>query len=37
MAAQLAQHLPTAVDKLTPHGTIPVGNPLQPASPLQQG
>ncbi len=29
MASQLAQHLPTAVDKLTPHGTIPAGNPVQ--------
>lgn len=31
MATQLAQHLPTAIDKLTPHGTIPAGNPLQPS------
>jgi uncharacterized protein YidB (DUF937 family) len=28
MAAQLAQHLPTVVDKLTPDGKVPAGNPL---------
>lgn len=29
MAAQLAQHLPAVIDKLTPQGTIPATNPLQ--------
>lgn len=31
MASQIAQHLPTAIDKLTPQGTVPAGNPLQQA------
>ncbi len=33
MASQLAHHLPTAIDRATPDGKLPVGNPFQtPAS-----